>query len=771
MNTLLRSSLLAIASTLLAANLAMAGPQSSSTATPPASPQQLRTVAQAVDPSLVRVEYNLQFDKGEAPRVGGAAQRCPSCGRFHGGGDQQSLVVDERPLEMPGFLVAADSVVVVDPIVQPRFIKSIVVRKGDETRAATLAAVCREQPGVFLRLESPFGNAKPLEFHADAPGPFFAVTYSQGSADWVVAAQPAGSTLILGDSGRDYLGVPAPCVIADATGRAVGVALASELPANDSWKGSPTKWPAYSTADLERIAAMLRERVEGGIALATLNFRSPRADSGSDMSDMYMGRMGREEESTVQYANGLLIGDRQAVILANMKPKRTARLESIRVSAGGKTVNATFDRTLKDFGAIIVKLDEPLPGALTAADTSDPLALRDVALPSMEVLLQGEVRTLYPTHARIGGYSVGFKRLHDPDVSSEGEASLFAFNERGELIMLPIARRRKGDDGSSYAYRAYAAPSQLLAGYLWPAVNGDPTVHGDPNNVPLSEEAENRLAWMGVELQALDSELARVNGVSDVTSDGETGALVTYVYPGSPAEAAGIQVGQVLLRIHSPEHPQPIDVQPGYSGYGDQPYPWDRFDELPEQYFDRLPKPWPEAENPFTRAITDLGFGQAFDLEMAVDGKVTRKEFKVIEGPKNYETAAKLKFEPLGTTLRELTYEVRRYFQLPEDEPGLIISKIEIGSKASTSGLKPFEIITHVNGEPVSTVKEFEERTKGQSNLHMSVLRMTKSRQVNINVDASKGAEATKPAAAGQPSAPGDAQSPDRKEAPEPTTP
>ena len=67
--------------------------------------------------------------------------------------------------------------------------------------------------------------------------------------------------------------------------------------------------------------------------------------------------------------------------------------------------------------------------------------------------------------------------------------------------------------------------------------------HIDPSNVPLTEQEESRLAWVGVELQPLNKELARANNVSKLTRDGQIGALVSYVYPGSPAEKAGVEVG------------------------------------------------------------------------------------------------------------------------------------------------------------------------------------------------------------------------------------
>jgi len=104
----------------------------------------------------------------------------------------------------------------------------------------------------------------------------------------------------------------------------------------------------------------------------------------------------------------------------------------------------------------------------------------------------------------------------------------------------------------------------------------------------------------------------------------------------------------------------------------------------------------------------------------------------------------------MGLTLRDLTYEVRRYFQRKDDEPGVIISKIEQGSKASTSGLKPYEIITHVNDQPVRTVKEFQKLTDNQTELRLSVKRMAKGRQVKIILPPPKTtAPATAPATPG----------------------
>ena len=86
-------------------------------------------------------------------------------------------------------------------------------------------------------------------------------------------------------------------------------------------------------------------------------------------------------------------------------------------------------------------------------------------------------------------------------------------------------------------------------------------------------------------------------------------------------------------------------------------------------------------------------------------------------------------------TVRDLTYELRQYFRRPVSEPGVIVSKIEPGSKASVAGLRPYEIITHVNDQPVMNVKEFETLTAQSGELRFEVKRWTRGRVVKVTLD------------------------------------
>jgi serine protease Do len=251
----------------------------------------------------------------------------------------------------------------------------------------------------------------------------------------------------------------------------------------------------------------------------------------------------------------------------------------------------------------------------------------------------------------------------------------------------------------------------------------------------LSEEEENRLAWLGVELQALDAKLAQAQKIAHLTNNGESGALVTYVYPGSPAAAAGVEMGDILLRLHVPDQPKPVEVQiEEHHGYSFDDFPWDQLGEISAEYLSQLPKPWPSVNNSFIQTLTDLGFGKPFEAEFWHDGESLRKPFAVVEGPRHYDSAARFKSEAMGVSVRDLTYEVRRYFQKEADEPGVIVAKIEPGQKAAVAGLVPYEIITHVDGEPVADVKAFEKMVSGTGEVKLSVKRKLRGRVVKIQL-------------------------------------
>jgi hypothetical protein len=669
-------------------------------------PAEQIALIKAVSDSLVRVEFTAKFDKGEA------ASGC------------EQAIREERAVERTGYLLSPTLVITDDITVHPRFIKRLFVTYKSEQVNAVVKAYAKDTHAILLELAKPLTEAKPLAFDAKAEEPYYAINYGRYGSTltkriWSLKLPSVYTT----ERNRQYRAGPAGCLVVDKTGKPVAISFASRWPVDDSWKGSPLKWPMLPAKDMKNSLADVRKIAEQGLMRVTLNFRSPRKKSGR-------GYYGGDENKTEINTTGVLIDKNSVLVLTNILPKVTARLERVTVHPQkGEPISAKFKCTMKDYGGFIVTLEKPLGKPVKLLKKKDIRDYRNKLLLSAEIIIQGKKRVAYYKHYRIDSFGMGWKRHIYPQAGWGSEGDFF-FDLDGTLLALPIARREKVSVKGRYG----GGGATLTSTSYLTEVLGDLKKNIDVTNVPLTEEEENRLAWLGVELQGLNTELARINNVSELTNDGSTGALVSYVYPGSPADKAGIKAGLIMLRIHGEDQPKPIEVRVDAYAFAGRAFPWDKLDGVPEQYYEHIPRPWPTRENNTTRALTDMGFGKKYQVEFFIDGKVVKKDFKVVVSPPHYDTAKRHKSKPLGLTVRNLTYELQRYFQKKPGDAGVIVSKIEPGSKASVSGLKPYEIITHVNGKEVANVKEFENLIKDQVELQLLVKRMTRGRTIKIKL-------------------------------------
>lgn len=707
---------------------------------------ELKSIAETLKPSAAVVEYSFQYDKADSPGGDWGGSRFSGEDRAPSGNWEQ-FIRDERPAERPAYIIAADKVVVADIKVHPRFIKSINVRFGDQVVSAKPAGFAVEHNAVLLQLDKPLTGVKPLAFDASKAPPYISAAFRESEGAWAISVgSGGGSRVTVGRNGKTTSAAPTEAILLDRSGTPVAISMNGELAVDDSWKGSPEKWKMLSADELAKTLADTEAAANKLLPRVALSFRSPR----QGQSGGGRGRGGEEQESAMTEFNGtaVMLDASTALVLANFKPKVSARLETIKLSFPGQTkaVNAKFAGTLKDYGGFLVTLETPVADAGKLTDKS-VLDLRDTLLAKAEITVLGETRNAYYGRERINGFMVGWRRNIYPAIGYSREAGYrpsaggsrnFVFTATGDLAVVPIERREKVTIESRSSYYA-ETPIMVHVGEIRSAISNKAEAL-DTENRPLTEAEENRLAWLGVEMQPMDEDLARLNNVADQTAGGRSGGIVTYVYADSPASTAGVEVGDIMLRLHVKGQPKPLDVDAqGGGGPADMMEKfWEFIDQVPDEYLDQVPKPWGNAETTLTRSLTDIGFGTQFTADVFRNGQVISKEFKIEQGPANYGSAGRIKHEPSGISARDLTYEVRRYFQIEAKEPGVIVAKVEKGSKAAVAGIKMYEIILSVNDQPVNSTADMEKAFAVGGDMKLAVKRMTEGRTVKFKLPVPK---------------------------------
>jgi serine protease Do len=190
-----------------------------------------------------------------------------------------------------------------------------------------------------------------------------------------------------------------------------------------------------------------------------------------------------------------------------------------------------------------------------------------------------------------------------------------------------------------------------------------PTNLAKPIVAQLAETGRVTRAWLGVSIQPLTSELATSFGLPDTA-----GALVGSVMENSPAARVGLKQGDVITK---------------YDGR-----PVARSTDLP-------------------RAVAETPVGREVPIEVMRDGKrlaLTVKVAQLEEEPDRWASAAeRLAATRLGIAARPVPRELARSRNLPEGR-GVLVERVEDGSKAQIAGVAAGDVIVEVNRTPVASV-------------------------------------------------------------------
>lgn len=180
----------------------------------------------------------------------------------------------------------------------------------------------------------------------------------------------------------------------------------------------------------------------------------------------------------------------------------------------------------------------------------------------------------------------------------------------------------------------------------------------------LIKEGQVTRGFLGVTLQALDSELAGFYQL-----DHAKGALVSEVVKGSPAEQGGLKQEDIIL------------------SYNDQPV---------------------ESLSTFRNAVSMMAPGSILKLKVLRDGKEKALTIKIASSPQEGgEMSSLAPLQKLGIGVQDVTPELAQKLGISSDTKGVVITKVTPNSAAAEGGLRPGGLIVAVNRQKVENLAEF----------------------------------------------------------------
>ena len=667
----------------------------------------------------------MKFSDGKEPDIAG--YRCGNCNKFHGD-DASKKIASKIPIEVPGFLVGSNKVISADLEIDNKFISKIIVLSGKELQFAKISGYALDKSAIELTLNTGFKLAKPLIFNGNADSIAFNTSYSIDDGLWRVKTSHTSQDNVtyMPDFDANYAVAIPNSIILDDNYNPITITMRKENLANSEWLQSPKNWNFIDVNNFNKKLEKINKNAKT-ICKVSLKFRKKEKKS---KYDRYSYR--DDKVITELDTHGVIYEENKILVLASLDNETTARLEKITVEIKGydNYFTGKFKKSLKKIGAFIIEIPEKVKKEyITKFSKENIKSYRDEPVFTVDVKLSQKKIEYIALNSWIPFYKQSIDNCSIPNIRRKTNDT-FLFNKIGELIAMPV-NIRKVKERKSY-WRADKKYKLLPSSYLLPLFTKKVSDNIDTANVPLSEKAENQMAWLGVELQPLTAQLAKANGASKLSDNGGYGGLVTFVYEDSDASKYEIAPGDIILNIYPNATKEKIKIELKENRMA---FPWDKLDKIPEQYYTRLPIPWTPVENTFNKILKSIGWGNKFRLELFRQGEVISKEFIVKKAPLHFQISDKYESKPLGITVKDITFEVKRYYKRQDSNLGVLITKIDLGSKASIGGIKPYELITHIDGNQINSIEDFKLNIKDKKEIEVTVVKLAVSRIVKIKLN------------------------------------
>jgi serine protease Do len=392
----------------------------------------------------------------------------------------------------------------------------------------------------------------------------------------------------------------------------------------------------------------------------------PQAPPGSPFEDLFRDLPGNPGQQPNRQRRGQSVGsgfviDAKGFIVTNLH-----------VIAEGDTITVTFEDN-RSLPAKVVGKDPKTDLAVLKVESEKPLAFvrwgdSDAARVGDWVLAIGNPFGLG------GSVSAGIISARGRNIEqgpydnflqtdaaiNRGNSGGPMFNMKGEVVGINTA-----------IFSPPGAGGSVGVGFAIPANLARTTVS------QLIDFGRTRRGWLGVQIQSVTDDIAE-----SLQLDGAKGALVSRLNKDGPADKAGVEQSDVILR----------------------------FDGKPVAEMRALP-----------RIVAETPIDKEVDVVVWRKGKEVRLKVKVGELVET-ETASLTTEEPapsrqssseiLGMALSTITPELRRQFEIKEGTQGVVITSIGDASPAAEKGVRPGDVIVEVNQEAVKSPAEIDAKVK-----------------------------------------------------------
>jgi Do/DeqQ family serine protease len=304
----------------------------------------------------------------------------------------------------------------------------------------------------------------------------------------------------------------------------------------------------------------------------------------------------------------------------------------------------------------VLKINKTGLTTLPFAD-SNKAEVGDVVLAIGEPFGLGQTVTMGIISAK-GRAGLGIERFEDfiqTDAAiNRGNSGGALIDTRGDLVGINTAIL-SGETGGNQGI-GFAIPANLARNIMDQILKSGKVTRG----------------YMGILPQELTPDMAKAFGVANTH-----GVAIAQVEPNSPAQKAGLKVGDVIVAVNG------TNV---------------------------------EDVNSFRLQIA--GFAPGTNVRLKVERNGQTLEVPVTLGEFNLEAEAKdngqgnlpgggEKGALKGLSVQALTRDLRQELQVPEGTQGVVVTDVDPDSAAAAAGLQQGDIIEQVNRKPVTSVSEF----------------------------------------------------------------